>query len=110
MHFADLALTSKFKKEIAAFETYSLQAYELEAQAAELVKDDLSAEPTRSVLYRSAATLAVDCKKYPEALYLIRTGLAGQPSDELVQELKALEEKVSDELYLVGKQTVTAIK
>jgi Cu/Ag efflux protein CusF len=36
-------------------------AFEQESQAAALVVDGIDAEPTRSVLHRSAAALAIDC-------------------------------------------------
>ncbi|GAX46319.1 hypothetical protein NIES4075_73400 [Tolypothrix sp. NIES-4075] len=37
------------------------QAFEQEAQAAVLIASTLDAEPTRSVLHRSAASLAIEC-------------------------------------------------
>lgn len=45
-------------------------------------------EPTRSVLYRSAATLARDCQDYGEAKRLIQKGLMGRPVDDVAEELK----------------------
>jgi hypothetical protein len=38
-------------------------AFEHERKAAELLEDALDYEPTRSALYRSAATLARDCRR-----------------------------------------------
>jgi hypothetical protein len=48
------------------------------------------AEPTRSVLYRSAASMAYVCKKYREAEKLIGIGLAGNPPHEIAEELRDL--------------------
>jgi hypothetical protein len=68
----------------------SHEALRNEVAAAELVKDNLAAEPTRSVLYRSAASLAIDCEEYREAERLIATALAGNPPVEIAQELRDL--------------------
>jgi hypothetical protein len=42
------------------------QAFEHGRKAAELVANDFAAEPTRSVLHRSAASLAIDCGEFRE--------------------------------------------
>jgi hypothetical protein len=51
---------------------------------------DLSAEPTRSVLHRSAAALAVECGEAREAERLIAVALAGNPPEEIAEELRDL--------------------
>ena len=43
------------------------QAFELEREAAQLLLQSFDVEPTRSVLYRSAATLALECGEFAEA-------------------------------------------
>ena len=58
-----------------------------ERKAAELWESGSNLEPTRSVLYRSAASLAVDCQDYAEARRLISKGLSGEPPDDIRQEL-----------------------
>jgi hypothetical protein len=65
-------------------------AFEHERKAAELLEDALDYEPTRSVLYRSAATLARDCQDYGEAKRLIQKGLMGRLPDDIAEELKEL--------------------
>jgi hypothetical protein len=45
-------------------------------------------EPTRSVLHRSAATLALDCGEYREAERLVATALAGNPPEPIANELR----------------------
>jgi hypothetical protein len=63
-----------------------------------LLENALDYEPTRSVLYRSAATLARDCHDYGEAKRLIQKGLMGRPPDDIAEELKELLDLVkSDE-------------
>ena len=57
-------------------------------------------EPTRSVLFRSAASLAIDCKEYLEAERLIGEGLAGNPPPDIRIELRELYEQSHFQLFL----------
>ncbi len=59
------------------------RAFECERQAAQHSAADLSLEPTRSILHRSAASPALECGKYREAERLIATALAGDPRTRL---------------------------
>jgi len=76
------------------------QAFDHERQAADLVVGDLSQEPTRSVLHRSAASLALECGALREAERLIAVALSGDPPDEIAEELRDLLEQV----YFGGKK------
>lgn len=53
------------------------------------------AEPYRSILFRSAATLGIDCKAWRETEDLIYVALAGSPPESLRRELKDLLQKTS---------------
>jgi hypothetical protein len=70
------------------------RAFECERQAAEGSAADVSLEPTRSILHRSAASLALECGKYREAERLIAVALAGSPPEEIAEELRDLLEQV----------------
>lgn len=70
------------------------RAFEHERRAAELSVPDLALEPTRSVLHRSAATLAYQCGEYREAERLVAVALAGNPPEEIADELRDLLEQV----------------
>ncbi len=70
------------------------RAYDRERQAADLSAPDLALEPTRSVLHRSAATLAWRCGEYREAERLITTALSGNPPGDIAEELRDLLLKV----------------
>ena len=72
-------------------------AFEKERAAAELLFEALEEEPNRSVLYRSAATLAMDCGELGEAERLIDEGLSGHPPAEIARELKDLRKQVRAE-------------
>ena len=65
---------------------YTRLAYEKEAAAAQLMKDE-DVEPTRSVLHRSAATLAWRCEIYDKAKKLIHQALSGNPPSDIEYEL-----------------------
>jgi hypothetical protein len=67
-----------------------LSAFEQEKLAANLVADQLDFEPTRSVLHRSAASLAVECFQLREAERLIGRALAGNPPPDIADELRDL--------------------
>jgi hypothetical protein len=70
------------------------EAFALERQAAEQTVADMALEPTRSVLHRSAASLALECGNFREAERLIAVALSGEPPDEIAEELRDLLEQV----------------
>lgn len=69
-------------------------AFVYEKTAAEIVAPYLDLEPTRSVLHRSAATLASQCGELAEAARLIEAGLAGNPPAEIAEELRELRDSL----------------
>jgi ABC-type multidrug transport system fused ATPase/permease subunit len=76
----------------------SRQAFHLERDAANRLYDEFDSEPTRSVLYRSAATLAYNIGEFREAKELIHLALSGKPHAEIFEELEALLQKVDTAL------------
>src|SRR5437879_4115272 len=70
------------------------QAFDHERRAADLVAGDISLEPTRSVLHRSAASLALECGALRDAERLIAAALSGDPPLEIAEELRDLLEQV----------------
>src|SRR5262245_10084925 len=95
MEYADLAFIAKWQGDNAAALPNFEKACELEAQAAHLMMDT-KIEPTRSVLHRSAASLAYHCGRYREAEKLIGIALAGEPPAEILKELRELMQLVLD--------------
>lgn len=61
-----------------------------ERAAAMTLHDDLAAEPSRSVLFRSAASLALDVGDHAEALRLADLGLTEHTPAEIRAELEAV--------------------
>lgn len=97
---SDLALVERMRGNEQAAADYFQSAFELESEAAQALLNEPSKEPTRSVLFRSAATLARDCGRFPEAEKLIYQALAGEPPPEIATELKDLLEQVTFQRHL----------
>ncbi|HVR96403.1 MAG TPA: hypothetical protein VMW27_07305 [Thermoanaerobaculia bacterium] len=87
MGLAEKALATQDSREARAL---FKSAFERERQAADLLETELDQEPTRSVLYRSAASLALDCGEPAEAERLAAKGLAGKPPQDIRGELEQL--------------------
>jgi hypothetical protein len=98
MKYAQDAIVADAKGgKTAAFTLYE-QAFALEKEAANLFILSFEKEPTRSVLFRSAASLAMNCKQYDEAKRMIHLGLAGNAPDEIVDELLQLSKQIDKAL------------
>jgi hypothetical protein len=71
MELAEAALFAKRRHDSQTFLQLTRQAYELEYQAADLLQAADAPEPTRSVIHRSAATLALECGEWRESERII---------------------------------------
>lgn len=98
MHYAELAFVEqqKLEPDREFIRLATERAFTLESDAANMAVN--APEPTRCVLHKSAACLAIDLGKYAEALSLIETGLAGQVPQPIKQELEELLEQVKEKL------------
>jgi len=99
-HEAEQAELAKLRGDTAAMPDLLRQAFELEYQAAQQVADLTDFEPTRSVLCRSAATLAIACGELQTAEQLIITALTGKPPTDIAAELKDLFMQLNLRQYL----------
>lgn len=100
MNLAELAELAKLRGEKSAQQDLLYRAYELECQAARGVAPLTDAEPARSVLHRSAATLAIACGELQTAEQLIITALTGTPPTDVAEELKDLFVQLNLRRYL----------
>ena len=100
MNLAELATVAKVKGDLQQADELLRKAYENEARAAYLMIDASSPEPTRSVLFRSAASLAIDCNELREAEKLLAIGLSGNPPPDISEELRDLFERVNFHRHL----------
>ena len=90
MDLAEAAFSAKLRGNLEQASQLIREAFENEQAAAKLIADQLDAEPSRSILHRSAATLAIDCGELKAAERLIATALSGNPPEEIAEELKDL--------------------
>jgi hypothetical protein len=104
MHLADQADHLRRLGDQEGARTHLRLALEQERRAAELAAPDMTLEPTRSVLHRSAATLAFQCGDYREAERLIAVALAGTPPETIAEELRDLLEQVYFERPRKGRR------
>jgi len=90
MTIAEAAFVAKRKGSHDEALRLSEEAFSYEHDAALLLLDQFEIEPTRSVLFRSAACLALDSGNYTEAEKMIAYGLEGNPPAEVKDELQDL--------------------
>ncbi|HEY3363918.1 MAG TPA: hypothetical protein VGK74_02545 [Symbiobacteriaceae bacterium] len=90
MDLAELAMLERSEGNHPRARTLNAEAFAKERQAAELIQDRTDLEPTRSVLLRSAASLALECGEAATARQLIERGLSGNPPMEIADELRVL--------------------
>lgn len=83
-------------------------AYMLEREAALMLVDLYSMEPSRSVMFRSAGELALECGAAIEAERLASLGLTGSPPAEIAVELRSVMERawklMQDDLPMEAEQ------
>jgi len=94
MGLAEEASLEKLKGNLSLSEELIKKAFEKERDAANSLLSNIDLEPTRSVLFRSAASLAIECKEIRAAEKLIATALSGNPPEEIASELRDLLEDV----------------
>lgn len=99
MYWADKARTARRERDEDAYVEFMQKAFELEKKAALMIQSEES-EPTRSVLHRSAASLAYKCKMYREAEWLVSRALSGNPPGEIMGELRRLNRKIYFQLRM----------
>jgi hypothetical protein len=79
------------------------QALDLEQQAAYLLEVKIENEPSRSILFRSAASLAFNAGEFEKAEKLVAQGLIGFPPSEIGEELRDIFDEVTFERHLSTK-------
>ncbi|MEG3978680.1 hypothetical protein QT970_29300 [Microcoleus sp. herbarium8] len=96
MELVDRAILARQRGDIDQVTALTRAAFAKERAAADLVANEWDFEPTRSVLHRSAAVLAIECSQLREAERLIGRALAGNPPAEIADELRDL---LIEEIY-----------
>lgn len=94
MTLAEAAIVARMEGDEMTSSERFREALELAAQAAARIASQIAEEPMRSVLHRSAASLALNCEEYRLAEKLLAVGLAGDPPTEIADEMRDLLERV----------------
>jgi hypothetical protein len=94
MDFAEMAEVAKLRGDLINSQELFRQAFAKETEAASLLVNNVEVEPARSILHRSAASLAIDCGEINTAERLIAIALSGNPPQEIADELKDLFVKI----------------
>lgn len=97
MELADRADALKVQGNVDGANTFFYQSFQSEREAALASREQQIGEPTESVLFRSAASLAYTIGDYREAERLVCMGLAGNPPVEIADELRNLYDAISIE-------------
>ena len=109
MELAEQATLSRLRDDPVEAERLIRAAFEKERDAALRVAGQLHLEPSRSVLLRSAASLALECRELREAERLASQALGGEPPPEIAQELRDLLRRVFREWRLPPPSASPAI-
>lgn len=96
----DHAIIARLQRDSESERLALSRALEFEERAAEMLFSETSREPSRSILYRSAASIALNCRDFRKAEKLITRGLGGDPPPEIADELRDLLENVYFERHL----------
>ncbi len=93
MALANEAFYAKQKGETEVAQSKYLEAFEYEKAAAMLLVTEYQQEPTRSVLFRSAASLILNLPDPSESLFrqaekMVAFGLSGNPPEQIAEELR----------------------
>jgi hypothetical protein len=100
MQRADQAHAARRDGDAASARKHFEEAFELERRAAEELSTRHDAEPSRSILFRSAAALALEAGMCAEAEKMVCAALAGMPPADIAEELRDLFEQINFRRHL----------
>ncbi len=100
MDLAEKAMIARAHGKADAARKHLAEAVKKEEQAARLAVKNAVPEPTRTILLKSAAHLAVDAGQLRLAEQLIGMALAGEPPEELADELRGVFEEIGFHRHL----------
>ncbi|MBW4603416.1 MAG: hypothetical protein KME29_28585 [Calothrix sp. FI2-JRJ7] len=103
MDLAEMAEVAKLRGDLINCQELFRQAFAKETEAASLLVNNVEVEPARSILYRSAASLAIDCGEINTAERLMAIALSGNPPQEIADELKDLFVEINIQKYFARR-------
>jgi hypothetical protein len=106
MLLAQDAYVARRRKKMDDAQAFAARALIFELQAVALVPDGETSEPTRSMLYESAASLALQADDLKQAQRLVAHGLSGYPPPDVEERLKQLLEQINIQSHLAVRGVV----
>jgi hypothetical protein len=94
MTLAEAAIIAHTQGDAATSRKRFQEALNLAIEAAAFMAPLVDEEPMRSILHRSAGSLALNCQQYRIAEKLLAVGLAAEPPSEIADEMRDLLEQV----------------
>jgi hypothetical protein len=94
MMLAQEAIMARIRRNENEAQVLYKQSFELEREAAYIYAERFDKEPIRSILYRSAASLAIECFLYKEAALLIQEGQSSNTPLDVMHEFEELTDKM----------------
>ena len=94
MTLAQEAIMARIRKDENKAQMLYKQSFDLEREAAYIYAERFDKEPTRSILYRSAASLAIECHLYQEADLLIQQGQSNDTPIDVMDDFEDLKDKM----------------
>lgn len=104
INLAEEAFRAKRKGDVETATDLFVQALDLEKKAFSSFPASEDSEPTRSILIRSAASMAFHAREYDQAEQLVSIGLSGFPPSEIRSELKALHDDINFRQHIILKK------
>ena len=106
MDLAEQAMVAKARRQPTKARDLFAQALLSERKAAMHLLDRTDDEPSRSVLFRSAASLAFHAGEFREAERMISHALVGEPPEEILEGLRDLQEDIHFNRHLELRDVV----
>jgi hypothetical protein len=103
MDLAELADVAKLNGEMVTRQDLLRQALDKAVMAAAQIAPQIDAEPTRSLIHRSAASLAIELEEFKIAETMITTALAGHPPSDVAEDLRDLFVQMNLPTYLARR-------
>ena len=94
MKLAQEAIMARIGHDEIKAQTLYKQSFDLEREAAYIYVERFDKEPIRSILYRSAASLAIECHLYQEADLLIQQGQSSNTPLDVMDDFQELKDKM----------------
>ena len=95
MELFEASLLARHAEDEGRMSRFLAQALKLECEAADTVADDYALEPTRSLLHRSAAAMALSNFDTKTARRYVEAAFEGKPPAEVESELQKLSEQIT---------------